>query len=97
MAAAAMLLALSQSLGVSERRTCRIIGQPRSTQRRVRWTADDEAALTAEIGHYNTQRLHSALGYRPPAPAVVQWPAAPDSSPVAPPATAPLAPNMPLP
>ena len=46
--------------------------------------------------HYNTERPHSALGYRPPAPAVVQWPAAPDSSPVAPPATAPLAPNMPL-
>jgi putative transposase len=46
--------------------------------------------------HYNTERPHSALGYRPPAPAVVQWPAVPDPSPVAPPATAPLAPNMPL-
>ena len=46
--------------------------------------------------HYNTERPHSALGYWPPAPAVVQWRAAPDPSPVAPPATAPLAPNMPL-
>jgi putative transposase len=46
--------------------------------------------------HYNTVRPHSALAYRPLAPCVVQWPAAPDSSPVAPPATAPLAPNTPL-
>ena len=46
--------------------------------------------------HYNTERPHSALGYRPPAPAVVQWPAVPNPSPVAPPATAPLAPNVPL-
>ena len=27
--------------------------------------------------HYNTVRPHSALGYKPPAPAVVLWPAAP--------------------
>ena len=27
--------------------------------------------------HYNTKRPHSSLGYRPPAPAVVQWPASP--------------------
>lgn len=26
--------------------------------------------------HYNTQRPHSSLGYRPPAPAAVVWPAA---------------------
>jgi IS30 family transposase len=25
--------------------------------------------------HYNTKRPHSSLGYRPPAPQVVQWPA----------------------
>jgi transposase InsO family protein len=35
--------------------------------------------------HYNTKRPHSALGYRPPAPEVVQWPAAPSGA--APPAT----------
>ena len=27
--------------------------------------------------HYNTKRPHSSLGYRPPAPAAVPWPAAP--------------------
>lgn len=27
--------------------------------------------------HYNTRRPHSSLGYRPPAPEVVQWPASP--------------------
>ena len=27
--------------------------------------------------HYNTIRPHSALGYRPPAPEVVPWPASP--------------------
>jgi transposase InsO family protein len=27
--------------------------------------------------HYNTKRPHSSLGYRPPAPVVVPWPAAP--------------------
>ena len=27
--------------------------------------------------HYNTSRPHSALGYKPPAPAAVLWPAAP--------------------
>jgi transposase InsO family protein len=46
--------------------------------------------------HYNTVRPHSALAYRPPAPSVVPWPVAPDSSPVARPATAPLVPNTPL-
>ena len=29
--------------------------------------------------HYNTQRPHSSLGYKPPAPATVLWPAAPPS------------------
>jgi transposase InsO family protein len=40
--------------------------------------------------HYNTVRPHSSLGYRPPAPEVIAWPASPDSSPVARPATPPL-------
>ncbi len=30
--------------------------------------------------HYNTLRPHSSLGYRPPAPLVKQWPAAPPST-----------------
>ena len=33
--------------------------------------------------HYNTQRPHSSLGYKPPAPEVVQWPA-PPSGPASP-------------
>lgn len=158
---------------ISERRACRVIGQPRSTQRRVPATPDDEAVLTADMvelasryGRYGYRRItallrhagwvvnrkrveriwrreglkvpqkqlkrgrlwladgscirlrperpnhvwaydfvedrthdgrkyrirpHSALDHRPPAPVVTQWPAAPDSSPVARPATAPLA------
>ncbi|MCF1707562.1 IS3 family transposase [Tabrizicola sp. J26] len=40
--------------------------------------------------HYNTRRPHSSLGYRPPAPEAVQWPASP-SGPASPatPAVAP--------
>jgi transposase InsO family protein len=34
--------------------------------------------------HYNTGRPHSALGYRPPAPEVVLWPAPPATRTVAP-------------
>ena len=36
--------------------------------------------------HYNTKRPHSSLGYRPPAPEVLQWPASPPgtASPAAP-------------
>ena len=41
--------------------------------------------------HYNTARPHSSLGYRPPAPQVVQWPAAPSGP--ASPATPALAPR----
>lgn len=36
-------------LGVSERRACRVSGQPRSTRRRVLHTAEDEERLTAAI------------------------------------------------
>ena len=49
-------------LDVSERRACRIIGQPRSTQRRVPRTADDEVALTAEIIELATR--YGRYGYR---------------------------------
>jgi putative transposase len=41
--------------------------------------------------HYNTRRPHSSLGYRPPAPEVVRWPAPPTGS--APPATSNVAPR----
>jgi transposase InsO family protein len=41
--------------------------------------------------HYNTKRPHSSLGYRPPAPEVVQWPASPSGA--ASPATPAVAPR----
>jgi putative transposase len=41
--------------------------------------------------YYNTRRPHSSLGYRPPAPEVVQWPAPPTGS--APPTTQAMAPR----
>lgn len=36
-------------LGFAERRVCRVLGQPRSTQRYQRQPPDDEAPLTAAI------------------------------------------------
>jgi hypothetical protein len=36
-------------LDVSERRVCRVLGQPRSTQRYSKHVADDEEILTARI------------------------------------------------
>uniref|UniRef100_A4WYG4 Integrase catalytic domain-containing protein n=1 Tax=Cereibacter sphaeroides (strain ATCC 17025 / ATH 2.4.3) TaxID=349102 RepID=A4WYG4_CERS5 len=41
--------------------------------------------------HYNTRRPHSSLGYRPPAPRAVQWPASPPAP--ATPATPTVAPR----
>jgi putative transposase len=56
------------ALGVSERRACRTLGQPRSTQRRPRRIRDDEAALTeaivtlaAEYGRYGYRRITAML------------------------------------
>jgi len=55
-------------LGVSERRACRVIGQPRSTQRRILRTAEDEAQSTANIielattyGRYGYRRITALL------------------------------------
>jgi putative transposase len=52
-----------------------------------------EARTVIEVWrrHYNTSRPHSSLGYRPPAPEAVQWPAPPTGS--APPATPTVAPR----
>jgi putative transposase len=51
-------------LGVSERRVCRVIGQPRSTQRATVVVKDDEESLRAEIirlaskfGRYGYRRV----------------------------------------
>ena len=46
--------------------------------------------------YYNTVRPHSSLGYRPPAPEVISWPASPDSLPVARPAITPVVEPPPL-
>jgi len=44
-----------KKLGVSERFACRVLGQHRSTQRKIAKTPDDEAALTADIIALATQ------------------------------------------
>jgi putative transposase len=53
---------------VSERRACRVLGQHRSTQRKIAKTPDDEAALTADItalalqyGRYGYRRITALL------------------------------------
>jgi putative transposase len=48
--------------GVSERLACRVLGQHRSTQRKVPTTPDDEAALTADIVRFAEQ--YGRYGYR---------------------------------
>ena len=59
---------VQQRLGVSERRACRVLGQPRSTQRHVPLVPVDEEALTAEIvrlastyGRYGYRRITALL------------------------------------
>jgi len=47
---------------VSERRACRVLGQHRSTQRKVARTPDDEAQLTADI--VELARQYGRYGYR---------------------------------
>jgi hypothetical protein len=44
---------------VSERRVCRVLGQHRSTQRKTPRGADDEAALTEDMG-----RTHDGRKFR---------------------------------
>ncbi len=47
---------------MSERRACQVLGQHRSTQRKARRTADDEAALTQAVVELTTQ--YGRYGYR---------------------------------
>jgi len=49
-------------LHLSERRACRVLGQHRSTQRKVPRGRADEAALTAEIVAFATR--YGRYGYR---------------------------------
>ena len=46
---------VTAELGVSQRLACRVLDQHRSTQRKTRRTADDEAALTQTIIDLTTQ------------------------------------------
>lgn len=55
-------------LGVTERRACLVLGQHRSTQRKIPTRPDDEAALTADIvalavqyGRYGYRRIAALL------------------------------------
>ena len=57
---------VQSALGVSERRACRTLGQPRWAQRKVRAVSADEAALTdaavslaAEYGRYGYRQIRS--------------------------------------
>ena len=57
-----------QQLGASERRACRVLGQPRTTQRRARKVASDEGALRGDIvrlasrfGRYGYRRVTDML------------------------------------
>src|SRR4028118_1021776 len=52
--------------GVSERLACRVLGQHRSTQRKIPKEPEDEAALTAAIIALATQ--YGRYGYRPAPP-----------------------------
>ena len=54
---------MRQTLGVSERRACRTLGQHRSTQRKVPRGRPDEDRLTADIIELATQ--YGRYGYRP--------------------------------
>ena len=53
---------IRQVLGVSERRACAVIGQPRTTQRREGRTPEDEAALVADM--IELARQYGRYGYR---------------------------------
>jgi len=59
---------VQEVLNVSERRVCRVLGQPRSTQRYQKRVAEDEEILTArmvalasEYGRYGYRRITAML------------------------------------
>jgi transposase InsO family protein len=63
-----MTIYLTEKMGVSERRVCRAIGQPRSTQRYHKRVADDEEFLRARVielagayGRYGYRRITGLL------------------------------------
>ena len=57
-----------QRLGASERHACRVLGQPRTTQRRVKKVRCDEAALRTDVvrlasrfGQYGYRQITNLL------------------------------------
>jgi len=59
---------VQQRLGVSERRACRVVGQPRGTQRQPPQVPDEEASLTQRVialasqyGRYGYRRVTALL------------------------------------
>ena len=59
---------MTAELGVSERMACRVLGQHRSTQRKIPTTPNDETALRADIvalaiqyGRYGYRRIAAML------------------------------------
>jgi len=58
---------------VSDMRSCRVVTQPRSTQRFIPKRKDAEEILRIERWRqeYNTFRPHSSLNYRPPDPEAI--------------------------
>ena len=62
--------AVSREWEISQRRACRILEQPRSTQRHARLVRDDEGRLTARI--VALAREYGRYGYRPPAPEAIR-------------------------
>ena len=55
-----------KALGVSERRACRVLGTPRSTQRYEPSLVEDEKALTEEIVELPVSSAGTAIGESPP-------------------------------
>ena len=51
-----------EKLGVSERRACQVLGQPRSTQRRKPYVPDDEPRLVAQMTELASE--YGRYGYR---------------------------------
>ncbi len=63
-----MINEVREKLEISERRACRVLGQPRSTQRRQPYVPDDESRLVAhmidlagEYGRYGYRRITALL------------------------------------
>lgn len=63
-----MVLHVQRKLDVTERRACRVLGQPRSTQRYECRISDDEphlvsriVALACQYGRYGYRRIHELL------------------------------------